>query len=200
MWRTSMSSVAKQRLPGRYPGLGRDVSAEADARVQRSTGRRRRQQILDAAIELLSSRGYRGTGMAALAERVGITAPALLYYFGSRERLLTEVVAEADRLRETLMAEMVAEHGQVDTQFSARYVRFGDLRRTGYHNVQTATLTRLYAVLTAENLDPAEPLHGFFVERYRSNRRFVRSLLRKDQRQGIIRDDVDIDQVAAEVT
>ena len=81
-------------------------AAGADDRTRQARGDLRRQQILDAAVELFATKGYRGAGVAALAERVGMTATGLLYYFGSKERLLQEVVAErsarrspADRLR-----------------------------------------------------------------------------------------------------
>ena len=66
-------------------------------RKQQPRGELRRQQILDAAVELFSAKGYRGTGLAALAERVGVTATGILYYFGTKERMLQEVVAERDR-------------------------------------------------------------------------------------------------------
>jgi len=72
-------------------------TAGGDDRNRQPRGDRRRQQILDAAVELFAAKGYRGTGVAALAERVGMTATGMLYYFGSKERLLQEVVAERDR-------------------------------------------------------------------------------------------------------
>ena len=56
----------------------------------------RRQAILDAAVELFARRGYRGTGVAALGKRVGMTATGLLYYFGSKERLLTEALTYSE--------------------------------------------------------------------------------------------------------
>jgi hypothetical protein len=54
-------------------------------------------------------------------------------------------------------------------------------------------------VLTAESLDPGEPLHDFFVERYEMARTFVRSLLERDQVRGAIRPDIDTEQIANEV-
>ncbi len=139
-------------------------------------------------MELFAAKGYRGTGVAALADRVGMTATGLLYYFGTKERLLREVVAERDRM-ETI---------NPDREFPLA-LTLSSLRELGQHNVETATLTRLYLVLGAESLDEDDPLHDFFVERYALAREFVRALLNDEKAQGRVRADVDVDQVALEV-
>ncbi len=158
--------------------------AGADARNRQPRGTLRRQQILDAAVDLFAEKGYRGSGLAALADRVGMTATGLLYYFGSKKRLLQEVVAERDR---------------ADAIDTSEGLTLTSLRNLGQHNVETATLMRLYVVLTAESFDPDDPLHDFFVERYETAREFVRSILAAEMTAGRIRRDVDIDQVAHEV-
>jgi AcrR family transcriptional regulator len=157
--------------------------AGADDRSRQARGDRRRRQILDAAVALFAAKGYRGTGVAALAERVGMTATGLLYYFGSKERLLHEVVAERDRADAPEAGDLTLD----------------GLRGLGRHNVETALLTRLYAVLTAENLDPSDPLHDFFVERYETARALVRTVLEDEIGRGAVRPDVDAAQVAQEV-
>ncbi len=64
-----------------------------------TTGRRvhadtRREQFLDAALELFSERGFDATSMKDLAEATG-SAPGLAYhYFGSKSELLAAVLAE----------------------------------------------------------------------------------------------------------
>jgi AcrR family transcriptional regulator len=156
-------------------------SAGADDRSRQPRGDLRRQQILDAAVALFSTKGYRGTGVAALGESVGMTATGLLYYFGTKERLLHEVVAERDR----------ADAGEQLTLDS--------LRALGRHNVETATLTRLYAVLGAENFNPDEPLHDFFADRYETGRALVRAVLEAEIARWSVRDDLDIDQMSYEV-
>ena len=126
--------------------------------------------------------------MAALAERVGMTATGLLYYFGTKERLLREVVAERDRM----------EAIDPDRAFPLE-LTLSSLRDIGRHNVETAILTRLYLVLGTESLDADDPLHDFFVERYETGRQFVRALLNDEKAQGRVRHDVDVDQIALEV-
>ncbi len=52
----------------------------------------RREQLLEAALELFSSRGWEGTSMKELADSAGV-APGLIYhYFESKEDLLAKVV------------------------------------------------------------------------------------------------------------
>jgi AcrR family transcriptional regulator len=169
---------------GRTGDPARRTVANADGRTRQARGDRRRQQILDAAVELFAAKGYRSTGVAALAERVGMTAPGMLYYFGSKEGLLRETVAERDRAS--------APHaGDVGDLAS--------LRDIGKHNVETATLVRLYVVLGAESFDPDDPLHDFFVERYETARALTRTLLERDLAEGRIRADADIEQLAREI-
>jgi AcrR family transcriptional regulator len=160
------------------------TSASADARNRQERGRLRRRRILDAAVELFAAKGYRGAGVAALADRVGMTATGLLYYFGTKERLLQEVVAERDR---------------IDTADPMASLTLSGLRDLGRHNAETATLTRLYVVLGAESLDPGHPLHDFFVRRYETGRHLVRSILEAERERGRLRPDIDVEQIAREV-
>jgi AcrR family transcriptional regulator len=161
-----------------------DVQADADTRTRQRRGDLRRQQILDAAVELFAATGYRGTGLQALADRVGMTATGLLYYFGTKERLLREVVAERDRADQLPPGEALT---------------LSSLRALGQHNTETAMLTRLYVVLAAESIDEQDPLHEFFVERYEMARSLVRDIMVDEQKRGTVRLDVDIDQIAIEV-
>jgi AcrR family transcriptional regulator len=181
-------SRQERRSAPRGRGARYGEPAGADERTRQPRGDLRRQQIIDAAVELFASKGYRGTGVAALADRVGMTATGLLYYFGTKERLLREVVAERDRM-ETIDPER---------EFPLA-LTLSSLRELGQHNVETATLTRLYLVLGAESLDDDDPLHDFFVERYEVAREFVRALLNDEKARGRLRPEVDVDQVALEV-
>src|ERR1700760_920845 len=88
----------ERRRPARGRGARCGENAGADEHNRQPRGDLRRQQIIDAAVELFASKGYRGTGVAALGDRGGMTPPGLLSYFGKRERLLREVVAERDRM------------------------------------------------------------------------------------------------------
>ena len=53
-----------------------------------------RQRILDIAGELFAERGYAGTALADIAERLGATKAALYYHFRSKAAILDALVAE----------------------------------------------------------------------------------------------------------
>jgi AcrR family transcriptional regulator len=116
-----------------------------------------------------------------------MTHPGLLYYFGTKERLLQEAVAA----RETREAAYLGSLGA-----DASVFRLDEVARFA---LDAALLTRLYHVLATENLDPGDPLHAFFVTRYDKARRAVVAVLRKDQARGDVRADIDLDQVGYEV-
>ncbi|MGW3012427.1 TetR/AcrR family transcriptional regulator [Streptomyces sp. NPDC001219] len=51
------------------------------------TERVRRQQLIDATIDLISTRGYPATSLSAIAERAGLSKAAVLYHFSSKDKL-----------------------------------------------------------------------------------------------------------------
>lgn len=162
--------------------------ARADTRRRQSRGDARRQQILDVAVELFAASGYRSTGVAQLADTVGMSHPGLLYYFGTKERLLLEVVAERDRVEAELREDLDPAAVSLDT--------LTDIAR---QNVENAVLTRLYVVLAAESLDPGDPLHEFFVRRYEHARSRTAQLLEHLASTGAIRADVDAQHLGREI-
>lgn len=57
-----------------------------------SKSARTRARILDAAAHVLSAKGFAGTRLSDVAEHAEIQAPAIYYYFASREELIEEVM------------------------------------------------------------------------------------------------------------
>lgn len=57
-----------------------------------SKSARTRERILDAAAHVLSRKGYAGTRLTDVAEKASIQAPAIYYYYPSREDLIEEVM------------------------------------------------------------------------------------------------------------
>lgn len=57
-----------------------------------SKSARTRERILDAAAHVLSRKGYAGTRLTDVAEQAELRAPAIYYYFPSREDLIEEVM------------------------------------------------------------------------------------------------------------
>jgi AcrR family transcriptional regulator len=56
----------------------------------------RREEILRAAVQVISWRGHADTRLSHVAERSGVSQALVVYYFGTRERLLAEALAYSD--------------------------------------------------------------------------------------------------------
>ncbi|MEV6279476.1 TetR/AcrR family transcriptional regulator [Nocardia sp. NPDC051832] len=59
----------------------------------RSAQRERREQILDAALDLVVAQGFPGCTMQSIARSLGVTRPALYEYYRDHEQLLADLVA-----------------------------------------------------------------------------------------------------------
>jgi AcrR family transcriptional regulator len=64
---------------------GTDVAAPATADL-------RREQMLRAALDVISERGYPDTRIADVAERAGVSPALVIYYFKTKDQLLTEAI------------------------------------------------------------------------------------------------------------
>ncbi|WP_244269002.1 TetR/AcrR family transcriptional regulator [Mycobacterium parascrofulaceum] len=67
-------------------------STKADADSTNTKSQRTRARILDAAARVLSVKGFAGTRLTDVADAAEIQAPAIYYYFPSREDLIEEVM------------------------------------------------------------------------------------------------------------
>ena len=70
-----------------------DVAMTDAARgSQLGTADQRREQMLRAALEVICDRGYADTRIADVAERIGISPALVIYYFKTKDQLLTEAI------------------------------------------------------------------------------------------------------------
>ncbi len=67
-------------------GTGRSEISRAEA------GELRKEQMLRAALEVIVERGYADTRIADVAERTGTSPALVIYYFKTRDQLLTEAI------------------------------------------------------------------------------------------------------------
>lgn len=72
----------------------------------------REAQILDIAEQVFAERGYQGTTMEEIAERVGVTKPLIYEYFGSKEGLLSSCIQRARTQLGNSTMEAVVEVGE----------------------------------------------------------------------------------------
>jgi AcrR family transcriptional regulator len=153
-------------------------------------GRERRAEILRVAREVFATRGYRSASLAVIAERAGLSEPGLLHHFPSKEHVLTAVLEERDD------REIERTQRQVEQAHMSRAEALLDLCR---RNAGKPDMVRLFTILAAESVDPGHPAHDWFVERYRRIREILVESLEREQREGRLAGDADLEQLAVEI-
>lgn len=76
-------------------GVARDASDDRShdtGRQQRLPAARRRDQLIEVAIQLFGRRGYHGTSMDEIADAAGVTKPVLYQHFRSKRQLYLELI------------------------------------------------------------------------------------------------------------
>jgi AcrR family transcriptional regulator len=124
--------------------------------------------IVRAAMDLYAERGYRGAGLQAIGERAGVHHSTILYHFGSSVGLLVAVLKERDRQFFDQTRQFWEQGGGDALRLLPEMARF---------NVEHPQLARLFVVLEAENLDPQDPVHEYFLDRRRTLRGLIVTLL-----------------------
>ena len=163
---------------------------EKSANVSRSRGAyakgvARRQEILDAAIEVFAQRGADRTSLRAIAQEVGVTHAALIHHFGTLERLLVEVYEESER-----RLERDAARGDVSP---VEMMQLSAERNRGVPG-----LVQLYTALVASALEAGHPAATrFAAQRFDRLRAALVEQIKRRQGEGRIRPDLRADQVAA---
>jgi AcrR family transcriptional regulator len=103
-------------------------TAAASGRKRRGEGHTRREEILQAAKELFLEQGYESTTIRRIADRVGISAPALYLYFEDKEALMlalcdqtfAHLIAAIDEIERTVKDPL-----ERVRRFGEAYARFG---------------------------------------------------------------------------
>ncbi len=113
-------------------------------------------EILEAAIGLFAKRGFEATTMQDVAAQVGMTAPALYYYFDSKQALLFEVIElNLERILERLEAALAAVGGTATERLQA-FVRthlafqLEKVERARVYNAMFLGTEALLSVLSGE--------------------------------------------------
>ncbi len=73
------------------------------------TADQRRAQMLRAALEIITERGYPDTRIADVAERAGVSPALVIYYFKTKDQLLTEAIRHYEDFWYTVSARRLAE-------------------------------------------------------------------------------------------
>lgn len=132
-------------------------------------GRARREEILRAAIEVIAERGFRGSSIATVAERVGLTQQGLLHYFPTKDELLIAVLRQRD---------------EWDTGGSPEAVRrrwtMASLVTLVEANAARPELIRTFSALLGESVTEDHPAGAYFHDRYRVAREDMEEIVRRE--------------------
>jgi AcrR family transcriptional regulator len=138
-------------------------SAPEPSRVRPAT-RAKREQILKAAVEIFGNKGFANGTLADVAEQVGLTHAGVLHHFGSKQKLLLEVLAYRDQADVEDLAEKHIPGG---------LELFLHLVRTAYANAHRPGIVQAYTVLSSESVTDGHPGREYFEDRYTTLRREV---------------------------
>lgn len=152
-----------RRRSDRLAGMASEIPSQRK-RIRKAPEERRR-EILDAAVRLISERGYNGISIQDVADAVGVTKQGVLRYIGSKDNLLAMVYLENYNVTGNVDDFMASGSPGGDP---------GDLRLPAYlrflvrHNSRRRMMVQLFSVLQVESFNPSHPLHDEFANRQES--------------------------------
>jgi len=144
--------------------------------------------IIDAAIELFGSRGFKGTTIAAIAERVGLTDAGVLHHFPTKAALIEAALERGLLLQTTRMQELLAPGG-------LEAIR--KMREWGSVMEASPELSSLQIVMSTEGIAPESPVRDYVLQRYTNLHDLIVGLIRQGVERGEIRQGVDADWEAS---
>jgi AcrR family transcriptional regulator len=148
-------------------------------------GEDRRQRILAVAERLLARNGWRNTSLAQIAREAGVTPAGLLHHFESKEQLLNAVLDARDT--------------DDDTHADRSGDLFEQIARVAERFERAPELVGTFSVLLIENIAPDAPLHDRLLHRQRAAASIVADIIRREQRSGRYRQDLDAATKAVEI-
>ncbi|MEW1723205.1 TetR/AcrR family transcriptional regulator [Streptomyces sp. NPDC093109] len=140
----------------------------------RARSEERRAEILRAAFEVIAERGYRGTTLSAVAERVGLTQQGLLHYFPAKEALLIAVLEERDQW-DTGGGRIGG--GRIGGR---RGWRLELLESLVEYNAMRPGIVQTFSALLGESVTEDHPARDFFTHRYALVRDDMAGVLREE--------------------
>ena len=141
------------------------------ARPRNADGQRTRQAILDAALDLFGDRGFFGTTLRDVAQRVGIRDSAIYNYFPSKESLFEALIAlDHDARRERVSAAL-------DDPSGDPRVVLERLARLILDDFATPRQQQLFRILMSDGLRLARAGRLNLVDRIGSGRARIRDAM-----------------------
>lgn len=146
---------------------------------ERLSADKRRQQIVEAAVELFSRKGFRGTRTREIAEAAGISEAMIYRHFATKRELYSAIIEAKSATEELLASAATAAHGNDDA---------GVLQAVGLKMIeQTVRDPSLMRLLLFSALEGHELSEIFFESRVKRLHQFLSSYIRKRIKEGRFR-------------
>lgn len=144
--------------------------------------------ILLAAEQVFAEAGYRGSSLAAVAERAGVTQSGLLHHFKNKEELLMGVLDQHELADDALLLKPLGRGGVSVIAALGDLVADYSSNRVG---------VRLFSVLVAESTAVEHPGHEYMRRRYDKLRQRLVGALAAGIEKGELRQDVPLEDLAS---
>lgn len=154
-------------------------------------GEKRREELLDAALQLFSLEGYSGASIARIAEMVGISVAGVLHHFPNKVALLMGVLMRRDEVNQRISEEV-----QIELTLTSF---LSGLRQINRSNATAPGVIRAFSILNAESLVDTHPAWEWFQSRYVIIHQRMRARLDHLVLAGEVRGDVDLDALIHQI-
>jgi AcrR family transcriptional regulator len=163
---------------------------EASLATPRALDGDKAQRIIAAMRSSVGRRGAAGSTFDHVAREAGVSRGLLHYYFGSKERLLVEVVRHDSELRNKSMNERLAAAQTIDEIVAALVIGLEE-----FIEDERAHQSVVYEMLSASR--HSEEIRAELAELYRTWRANLAEGLRRKEAEGVIRLEADAEAVAS---
>lgn len=137
-------------------------------------GLAKREEILDAALEVVAREGYRGSSVREIAAASGLSQAGLMHHFASKDELFTEILRRRDEIDMALIGSTPGIRALEGISLAIE------------HNTEVPGLVHLFVSFSAEATAPGHVAKDFFIER-------------SARLQGYLADDIRVRQTAGEL-
>jgi AcrR family transcriptional regulator len=148
------------------------------------------QRIIEAMRTSVGTRGAAGSTFDHVAREAGVSRGLLHYYFGSKEKLLVEVVRHDCETRIAAMDERISRAGSVDEIIAALVLGLEE-----FIEGEPSSPAVIYELLSASR--HSEEIRAELAELYRRWRADLAEALREKERDGVVRLEADPESVAS---
>jgi AcrR family transcriptional regulator len=150
---------------------------------ERISGRERREQIIQATISIMAERGLPGTTTRLIAEKVGISEPALYKYFSGKKEIILAALDEVGNMPLVIFSQVGKDEGKVPERIRLISAAFYEY----VMNHTRETMLLFEAVTGARD----QEIRAVLSEKFMQSTRLISGMFESGKRQGTVREDLD---------